>query len=149
MLESVYQAKLIKKLKIRFPGCVVLKNDTDYIQGIPDLTILYKDMWALLEVKAAFDSAERPNQSYYVGKLGEMSFAAFIYPENEKEVLNALQRSFEIVGKARVLEREQVPLARIRGRKASPCLQRTNDGTTRDGTARVRGGRHSAKASAD
>ena len=59
MLESVYQAKLIKKLHAEFPGCIVLKYDTDYIQGFPDLTVLYKSRWAVLEVKAsASETAE-------------------------------------------------------------------------------------------
>jgi hypothetical protein len=49
--ENKYQAKLIKKLKRLFPGCVVLKNDSAYIQGMLDLTVLYRDRWATLEVK--------------------------------------------------------------------------------------------------
>lgn len=95
MLESTYQRQLIKNLRQRFPGCVVLKNDANYMQGIPDLTILYGDRWALLEVKAARDSDQQPNQAYYVQQLNEMSFAAFIYPEIQEEVLDALQQSFE------------------------------------------------------
>jgi hypothetical protein len=85
---------LIKKLRALFPGCVILKNDTDYLQGIPDLTILYRDRWAVLEVKASADSDEQPNQRYYVEMMNELSFAAFIYPENEEEVLSGLQRQF-------------------------------------------------------
>lgn len=95
MLESTYQAGLIKRLGQRFPGCWVLKNDTDYQQGIPDLTVFYGPFWAMLEVKAAEDSPVQPNQPYYVQQASEMSFGAFIFPENEKEVLDALQLSFE------------------------------------------------------
>ena len=51
MLERNFQSKLIKELKERFPGCMVLKNDPNYIQGIPDLSIFYKDKWATLECK--------------------------------------------------------------------------------------------------
>lgn len=94
MVESIYQARLIKKLNKMFPGCEILKNDSGYKQGILDLTILYGRHWAMLEVKASADAKERPNQDYFVKKLGEMSFAAFIYPENEKEVLAALQKAF-------------------------------------------------------
>ena len=36
-LESNFQANLIKELKNIFPGCIVMKNDSSYIQGIPDL----------------------------------------------------------------------------------------------------------------
>lgn len=95
MLESAYQAKLIKKLRRMFPGCVILKNDSGYLQGIPDLSIFYRDRWAMLEVKESADSPLQPNQDVYVEMLNEMSFAAFIYPSNEREVLRALQHSLE------------------------------------------------------
>ena len=92
--ESGYQQKLIKKLKDMFPGCIVLKNDAGYIQGFPDLTILYKDHWATLECKRDSKSSHRPNQEYYVQKTNEMSFSRFIFPENEEEVLRDLQQAF-------------------------------------------------------
>ena len=94
MTESAYQAKLIRKLKNLFPGCEILKNDSGYRQGILDLTILFGPFWAMLEVKASEDAPLRPNQGYYVRKLNDMGFAAIIYPENEKEVLAALQEAF-------------------------------------------------------
>ena len=43
----------------------------------------------------AFEKNARPNQLYYVEKFNAWSFSAFIYPENEEEVLYALQRSFQ------------------------------------------------------
>lgn len=95
MLESEYQAKLIKRIERILPGCLVVKNDPNYMQGIPDLTIFYGPRWALLEVKASEKSRERPNQRYYVEKWGEVTFCSFIYPENEAEVLDALQRSLQ------------------------------------------------------
>lgn len=95
MLESQFQAKLIKDLKKRFPGCIVLKSDSGYLQGIPDLLILYKNKWATLECKQSIDSKKQPNQVYYVDRMNEMSFARFICPENKEEVLHDLQRSFE------------------------------------------------------
>lgn len=110
MLERDYQAELIKELHRRFPGCFVLKNDTDYLQGIPDLLVLYKDRWVALEVKASRRAGVQPNQDYYVEKLNEMSYAAFIYPENENEVLNAIQQSFKPSRATRVPKRKQVPL---------------------------------------
>lgn len=94
MTEAEYQAKLTKKLKRKFPGCVLLKNDASYQQGILDWTLLYKDMWACLEVKASAGSRRQPNQDYFVTQLNEMSFAAFIYPENEAEVISALEQAF-------------------------------------------------------
>lgn len=93
-LERKFQAQLIKELKNRFPGCIVLKNDPNYLQGIPDLTIFWKSYWATLEVKKSEKASHQPNQDYYVGIMDKMSFSRFIYPENKEEVLNALQRTF-------------------------------------------------------
>lgn len=94
MLESKFQAKLIKEIKERFPGCVVLKNDSSYLQGVPDLSIFYKDRWAMLEVKQSAKASHRPNQSYYVDKMNEMSFSRFVFPENKDEVLDELEVLF-------------------------------------------------------
>ncbi len=94
MTEAQYQTKLIKKIKERFPGCVAMKNDSGYQQGLPDWTILYKRNWATLEVKASQGAARQPNQEYFVQQLDDMSFAAVICPENEEEVLLALEQAF-------------------------------------------------------
>lgn len=94
MLESNFQHSLIKDIKERFEGCMVLKNDANYIQGIPDLLVLYKNHWAALECKARQGAHHQPNQDYYVKKMNDMSFAAFVYPENKEEVLNAMEQSF-------------------------------------------------------
>ena len=93
-LERDFQKNLIKELKDTFIGCIVMKNDSSYIQGIPDLLILYKDKWAALEVKKSRTASHRPNQEYYVDKMDEMSYASFIYPENKEAVLNELQETF-------------------------------------------------------
>lgn len=93
MRENEYQAKLIPKIQALLPGCLIMKNDPNYIQGIPDLTILYKDKWGLLEVKASEKSKERPNQDHYIRLMSDQGFASFIYPENEEEVLNALEQA--------------------------------------------------------
>lgn len=95
MLENKFQSKLIKEIKDRFPGCIVIKNDSSYIQGIPDLLVLFRNKWAALEVKKSNTASHRPNQDYYVDKMNDMSYAAFIYPENKEEVLNGMARSFE------------------------------------------------------
>ena len=92
-LERDFQAKLIKELKQIFRGCIVMKNDSSYIQGIPDLLILYRDKWAALECKKSATASHRPNQEYYVELMDEMSFASFIYPENKEEVLYELQQT--------------------------------------------------------
>lgn len=94
ILESKFQSQLIKDLKRTFPGCIVLKNDPNYLQGIPDLLLLWNDRWAMLEVKKTRNSSHQPNQDYYVEKMNKMSFSRFIYPENKQEVLHELQQSF-------------------------------------------------------
>lgn len=93
--ENQFQSALIKELKKMFPGCMVLKNDSSYYQGIPDLLVLYRDRWAMLECKRSDSSSHRPNQDYYIEKLGKMSFASFISPENKEEVLHDLQQTFQ------------------------------------------------------
>lgn len=95
MLESTFQSKLIKELKSMFPGCIVTKNDPNYIQGFPDLTVFYKNKWATLEVKRSSTANIQPNQRHYVEQMDEMSFARFICPENKEEVLHDLQQAFE------------------------------------------------------
>lgn len=102
MLESQFQSQLIKKLEHMFDGCVILKNDAANRQGIPDLIILHGDRWAALEVKKSARATHRPNQDWYVRNLNAMSFAAFVYPENEMDVLNALQEAFRSRRKARL-----------------------------------------------
>jgi len=95
MLESVFQSKLIKEIHNRFPGCIVLKNDPEYIQGFPDLLILFEDRWAVLECKKDADAPFEPNQEYYLEKLGRMSYANIIYPEIKEDVLYELQSAFQ------------------------------------------------------
>lgn len=96
MLESKFQSQLIRKIKNEFPGCMVLKNDPTYLQGVPDLTVFCGNKWAALEVKKSADASHRPNQNYYVDKMNRMSYATFVYPENEKEVLAELHKKFKV-----------------------------------------------------
>lgn len=102
MREAQYQAKLIRKLESLFPGCVVLKNDSSYKPGIPDLIILFSNMWAMLEVKLSGVSYLRPNQNHYIHLLDSMSFASFISPDNEEDVLYDLQCAFGVIRPPRV-----------------------------------------------
>lgn len=95
MQERTYQPRVIKRLREEFPGCLILKNDSSYMQGVPDLIVLYGPYWAMLEVKANKDSAFQPNQAYYVSELNHMGYAAFIFPENEDEVFRDLQRALQ------------------------------------------------------
>lgn len=93
MKESKFQSDLIKDIKKLFPDCIVLKNDANYLQGVPDLLILNGDRWATLECKKTAGSSHQPNQDYYVMKMNDMSYSSFVYPENKQEVLNELQQA--------------------------------------------------------
>lgn len=94
--ERDYQPELIERIKVRYlPGSTVLKNDPDYIQGIPDLAVLYGNKYALLEVKRSKEDSHQPNQDYYVDKFNKEAFSAFIYPENEEQVINDMVRYFK------------------------------------------------------
>lgn len=94
LLEKDFQAKLIKDIKQRFVGCIVLKNDPNYIQGIPDLVVFYQDKYAILEVKNTANARHRPNQDYYISKFGQYTFATFVFPENKEDVLDGMAQSF-------------------------------------------------------
>lgn len=93
-LEKHFQANLIKELKTMFDGCIVMKLDSSYIQGIPDLLVLYKNKWATLECKKSITANKQPNQEHYVNLMNKMSFSRFISPENKEEVLHELQQTF-------------------------------------------------------
>ena len=94
MLENKFKTELIQEINEKFPGSMVFHLDPTECQGIPDLIVLYNDKWAALEGKKNANASHRPNQDYYVDKMNEMSYASFIYPENEEEVLNELQQTF-------------------------------------------------------
>ena len=93
--ENEFQPQVIKRLKEEFPGCVVYKNDPNYIQGFPDLTILYRKHWAVLECKKSENEPHRPNQDYWVDWANKRSFGRFVYPENLEDVISELHRSFK------------------------------------------------------
>lgn len=98
-LESKFQKDFIDKVKVRYPGSIALKNDSGYIQGFPDWTILYKDKWAVLEMKRERGAKKQPNQEYYVDQLNSMSFSRFVFPDNEDEVLEDLDILFKRKGR--------------------------------------------------
>lgn len=91
MKESTFQSNFIKLIEKTFPGCLVLKNDPKYKQGIPDLIILYGKHWAMTEIKRSKNATHRPNQDYWVKRLNTMSYAAFVYPENVKSIIEELK----------------------------------------------------------
>jgi hypothetical protein len=92
-LESDFKNAFIKKLRNLYPGIMALRNDPNHIQGIPDWLFLWRDRWFALEFKRSKTAKKRPNQKFYVDLLGKMSYAAFVYPENENEVLDEIRRT--------------------------------------------------------
>lgn len=93
--EKEFKDKLVKKLGKLFPNSIVLVNDPSSFQGIPDLLILFRDKWAILEVKKSAKARHRPNQDFWVGVAYGMSYGNFIFPENELEILNELKDFFK------------------------------------------------------
>ena len=91
MNENVFQSFLIKEIKKRFKGAIVIKTDPTYIQGIPDLLVLYKDCWGAFEVKKNAHAHHQPNQDFYISTMNQMSFARFISPENYEEILKSFE----------------------------------------------------------
>ena len=95
MTEAQYQKKFTDKVKKIFPGCDVLKNNSAYIQGIPDWSVIYEGKHAYLEIKIDKDAHKQPNQQYYIDKANNSKgFGRFVYPENEKEVLDDMINYF-------------------------------------------------------
>ena len=102
MNEGVFKSRVIEKLEEMFPGCEIFSPGPSGRQGVPDLVILWRSFWASLEFKKSVTARKQPNQDYYIDKLDQMSFAAFIYPENEEEVLCALEQAFKPPRRTRV-----------------------------------------------
>ena len=98
-LENDYQMNLIERIEDLIPNCLVEKNDPNYIQGIPDLSIYVGPYFAMLEVKRSSSDPHQPNQDWYIQHFKDTgAFASFIYPENEAQVLMDLRNYFDHKG---------------------------------------------------
>ena len=104
MKESKFQHDLIEEIKQRFPGAMVIKTDPRYIQGLPDLIIFWENHWGALECKKTETAGRQPNQEFYVNSMNDMSFARFVYPENKEDVLNEMERSFDVEKHSRSIQ---------------------------------------------
>lgn len=102
MKESKFQKEVIDEIQELLPDAIIMKNDPNYIQGIPDLTILSGDKWATLEIKKSKDATHQPNQDFYVETMNNMSFSAFIFPENKEEILHEMAQSFKPKRRTRI-----------------------------------------------
>lgn len=97
-LERDYKPELMARIKNRFSSFGEVRfqhNDPNApaSQGIPDLTVFIGPTWSLLETKRSAKSKKRPNQDWWIDFWSRTTFCSVIFPENEEEVLNALERS--------------------------------------------------------
>lgn len=93
--ESVYQAELIKRLRKLFPDWIIIKNDANYLQGIPDWTAFSPNgRYAWFDVKQHAKAVHQPNQNWYIQFANDSgNLGIFVYPENEKEFIDEIQRA--------------------------------------------------------
>lgn len=97
-LERDYKPILMARITRRFSvyGEVRFQHNDPNApasQGIPDLTVFIGPTWSLLETKRSAKSKKRPNQDWWIKKWSGVTFCSVIFPENEEEVLDALERS--------------------------------------------------------
>lgn len=92
--ENKYQQQLMERLEETFVADAKIFKSSPYApQGWPDITIIHKSgRWAFLETKKSKNEPHQPNQDWYVDLLDNWGFAAFIYPENEDDVIEELVR---------------------------------------------------------
>lgn len=93
-LETEFRSGLKEQLEEEFPGCMILHQNPNMMQGVPDLLVLFEDKWAALETKRAFNSSKQPNQPHYVERMNNMSYSSFVSPDNVNEVMDDLQSAF-------------------------------------------------------
>lgn len=89
--ESDFQAKVIKQLKAM--GLAVVKNQAGpgVPTGFPDITAFGEGIYFCLECKTSARAKKQPRQDYWVNKLNEWSYAAFIYPSNYDKVMSEIK----------------------------------------------------------
>lgn len=93
MTENKIQQIMIAELRDMFPDWFVFPMSGSDYQGFPDILILYKDTYAVLEVKREIDSPKQPNQDYYIRFMSKCVFSSFIWPDVKEEVYRDLQHA--------------------------------------------------------
>lgn len=92
--EGTFQDSFINDVMSLYPEAIVLKNDANYLQGFPDLTILTSRGTVIAEVKKSANEKYQPNQEHYLAYMRAMGYPAFtVHPENREEILHAIQQS--------------------------------------------------------
>lgn len=93
-LEAVFQAAFVKRLRNTFDRVIILKNDSGYLQGIMDLTVILPGCVIFLETKPYEDAPYEANQEYYLDLVQRFGhFSATVYPENEEVIFRAIQET--------------------------------------------------------
>lgn len=91
-LEAETQAAFVKRLRKSFERVLILKNDSGYLQGIMDLTVILPGAIIFIEVKPYVGAPYEPNQEYYLDLVQQFGFfSCTLTPENEEEVFRAIQ----------------------------------------------------------
>lgn len=90
--ESDFQKEVAGWL--RKQGCRVIKQDPAIgkQKGIPDLLVLYKKAWMMLEIKASKTSKFRPGQKKMIDTFGEWSYTRVVFPENFDIIKNEISK---------------------------------------------------------
>ena len=99
--ESVYQAKLLKKLKA-IPRSYFFVKEAKNIRGIADIIGCVNGTFVALEVKKSLEESKKYSprnalQDKFLADINKVHGLAYkIYPENEKEILDDLYRIAEM-----------------------------------------------------
>ena len=91
--EKKFKERLEKEFGISKNRDIIKMNPLQ-CQGASDLIILVGDKNARVEVKASKDSSHRPNQDLYIDMYKQQTYASFVYPENEEQVISELHAHF-------------------------------------------------------
>jgi hypothetical protein len=93
-LEREFEAEFMETINEIFPNGWWIKGNSVMQQGIPDRTFFWGPHWAMFEFKRATGAAQQANQDWFIEYFNNMSFAAFVTPQNCHEVLDEIQQAF-------------------------------------------------------
>lgn len=92
MLESKFKSDFLADLQEVLPEIDIFQIK-DNRRSDPDIIVLAPGgKWAALEFKRSDAADRQPNQEYRIEELDKKFFAAFVYPENAREVFHDLER---------------------------------------------------------
>lgn len=84
--EGVFQDLVVKDLKSMGLAVIKCQAGPGVPTGFPDILALGEGIYFALECKASARAKKQPRQDYWIDKLNEWSYAAFIYPTNWEKV---------------------------------------------------------------